>query len=154
MKRSHGFPRDPGECPVLGPQKLSSELFASLEFLGQFLRSLDWTFPRVPRKTMGPWPSVDVFRTRSCNRKLNLIFFCSSWIAAGQECSADGERDPWPVPQVARDLPLAAHPPRAGGAAQDMRRHPRTRKEDKKSSPTIKWFRTKHLISCFEALIT
>ena len=24
--RSHGFPRDPGECPVQGPQKLSEEL--------------------------------------------------------------------------------------------------------------------------------
>ena len=60
--------------------------------------------------------------------------FCSSGIAARQECSADGERDPGSVPQVARDLPLAAHPPRARGAAQDMRGHPRTGKEDKKSS--------------------
>ena len=37
--RPHGFPRDPGECPVRG----------------QFLRSEDWTFPRVPRKTVGPF---------------------------------------------------------------------------------------------------
>ena len=30
--RSHGFPRDPGECPVQGPQKLSVELERSEEF--------------------------------------------------------------------------------------------------------------------------
>ena len=53
--RSHGFPWDPGECPVQGPQKLSEELERSEEFRGQFLRSEDWTFPRVPRKTMGPF---------------------------------------------------------------------------------------------------
>ena len=53
--RSHGFPRDPGECPVQGPQKLSEELERSEEFRGQFLRSEDWTFPRVPRKTVGPF---------------------------------------------------------------------------------------------------
>ena len=53
--RSHGFPRDPGECPVRGPQKLSEELERSEEFRGQFLRSEDWTFPRVPRKTVGPF---------------------------------------------------------------------------------------------------
>ena len=55
MKRSNGFPRDPGECPVQGPQKLSEELERSEEFRGQFLRSEDWTFPRVPRKTVGPF---------------------------------------------------------------------------------------------------
>ena len=55
MIRLHLFLGISGKDAVLGPQKLSSELFASLEFLGQFLRSLDWTFPRVPRKTMGPF---------------------------------------------------------------------------------------------------
>ena len=64
--RSHGFPRDPGECPVRG----------------QFLRSEDWTFPRVPRKTMGPFhytlvmpvyhflPNVPQLRKRGTLRRL------------------------------------------------------------------------------------
>ena len=51
--RSHGFPRDPGECPVQGPQKLSEELERSEEFRGQFLRSEDWTFPRGPEENRG-----------------------------------------------------------------------------------------------------
>ena len=39
--RFHVFPRDPGECPVQGPQKLSEELEQSEEFRGQILRSED-----------------------------------------------------------------------------------------------------------------
>ena len=57
--RSHGFPRDPGECPVQGPQKLSEELERSEEFRGQFLRSEDWTFPQGPeenRRTFSLYP--------------------------------------------------------------------------------------------------
>ena len=53
MKRSHGFPRDPGECPVRGPQKLSEELERSEEFRGQFLRSEDCIFSRDPEEKGG-----------------------------------------------------------------------------------------------------
>ena len=58
MIRLHLFLGISGKDAVLGPQKLSSELFASLEFLGQFLRSLDCIFPRIPRKKVESWPNI------------------------------------------------------------------------------------------------
>ena len=61
MIRLHLFLGISGKDAVLGPQKLSSELFASLEFLGQFLRSLDYIFPRIPRKKVESWPNTRSF---------------------------------------------------------------------------------------------
>ena len=69
MIRFHIFPQDLWErCKSSDLKKLSSELFASLEFLGQFLRSFDCIFPRVPQKNVEHWPTVFFFPLQHRNR--------------------------------------------------------------------------------------
>ena len=52
---------------------------------------------------------------------LIVDFSSSSRRPSRQERAVDRERDPRSVPQVEGDLPLAAHPPRARGATQNLR---------------------------------
>lgn len=49
------------------------------------------------------------------------IFSGSSRSPARQERTADRERDSRPLPEVAGDLPVAAHLLGAGGTAEDLR---------------------------------
>lgn len=64
--------------------------------------------------------SVNVCVSLISQSSLSVSLF-SERLSARQECAADRERDPWPVPQVPGNLPQSANPAGAGGATQDLR---------------------------------
>ena len=53
-------------------------------------------------------------------KHLSPFFFFSQGLSARKECSADRNRDPWPLPQIPWNLPESANPAWTRGSPQNL----------------------------------
>lgn len=56
----------------------------------------------------------------SINDLIDFFSCRSEGLPAGEERPADGERDPWPLPQIQGNLPESANPARIRGSFKNM----------------------------------